>query len=603
MNNLKKNKLIYEQKLKESENKLLFLNKKISLFSNVRLGLFTGTIITGAGAIWGDWFSLWTAALPFVLFAATVFIHDYFFRLHKQEESVRDFYKNGLLRMNEKWAGKGNIATDYEDASHIYAGDLDIFGKGSLFEYMCTAGTRAGEEQLARWLCKSSTAIDIIDRQGAVKELKNMVDLRRDIFIASNKMRSILNPLKLKEWALAPPAVNKTSAFIWRILFLFLALLALFSSVLCFYSDFGLAFLAGVAIAEWITGRIFLKYQHQILSGLEGPRRQLKVMSDILLCFENADVKSSLLLSLKKKLIEPDRASAKVYGLGRIMDWLDQAKNQVFAPIAFLLMWIPHFSLIVEKWRVSNGNSINDWIEAAGHLEALCSISGYAFEHPDDIFPEIVNDNKKNPVFYASKLGHPLISKNESIQNDVKLDKENAVMIVSGSNMSGKSTYLRTIGINAVIAMAGGPVRALTMMMTPVNIGSTIRIQDSLQKGASRFYAEISTLKEIVDLAKNREKPLLFLLDEIFHGTNSHDRKIGAEAVIYQLVESGSIGLVTTHDLTLASMIEKMGSRARNVHFDDQVKDGVLHFDYTLKEGPVTRSNAIELMRTVGLDV
>ena len=199
-------------------------------------------------------------------------------------------------------------------------------------------------------------------------------------------------------------------------------------------------------------------------------------------------------------------------------------------------------------------------------------------------------------------VGHPLLPRSSCVRNDVQLGDGLQVHIVSGSNMSGKSTWLRTIGINAVLAMAGAPVCAESLSMTPFAIGSTIRILDSLQKGTSRFYAEIRTLKEIVELSKG-SCPLLFLLDEIFHGTNSHDRRIGAEAIIRELVRAGAVGLVTTHDLALAKMVDTMDGRGRNVHFEDSVEEGLLHFDYRLKDGPVTRSNAIELMRSVGLHV
>jgi len=293
------------------------------------------------------------------------------------------------------------------------------------------------------------------------------------------------------------------------------------------------------------------------------------------------------------------RASLRVAGLGRLVDRLDWSKNQFFAPFAFLLMWRGHGALALETWRHENGSRIGPWLDAAGRLEALCSLAGFAFEHPDYAFPTMTEGS---PRMAGRAVGHPLLPRSSCVRNDVQLGDGLQVHIVSGSNMSGKSTWLRTIGINAVLAMAGAPVCAESLSMTPFAIGSTIRILDSLQKGTSRFYAEIRTLKEIVELSKG-SCPLLFLLDEIFHGTNSHDRRIGAEAIIRELVRAGAVGLVTTHDLALAKMVDTMDGRGRNVHFEDSVEEGLLHFDYRLKDGPVTRSNAIELMRSVGLHV
>jgi DNA mismatch repair ATPase MutS len=196
-----------------------------------------------------------------------------------------------------------------------------------------------------------------------------------------------------------------------------------------------------------------------------------------------------------------------------------------------------------------------------------------------------------------------LIPETRNVRTDLKLsDEERRVLIVSGSNMSGKSTLLRTVGINTVLALAGAPIRARRLRLTPLQVGASIRIQDSLQAGASRFYAEITRLRQIVELTEG-ELPVLFLLDEILHGTNSHDRRIGAEGVVRGLIERGAIGLITTHDLALARIAEELAPRAANVHFEDHLEEGKMTFDYRLRPGVVERSNALELMRSVGLEV
>ncbi|MGH9835770.1 MAG: MutS-related protein, partial [Blastocatellia bacterium] len=232
-------------------------------------------------------------------------------------------------------------------------------------------------------------------------------------------------------------------------------------------------------------------------------------------------------------------------------------------------------------------------------IEALGSLAGYAYEHPLDPFPELIEGEV---CFDGEALGHPLIAESRSVRNDVRLDSQLQVLIVSGSNMSGKSTLMRTIGVNIALALAGAPVRAKSLRMSPLAIGASIHILDSLQSGASRFYAEIMRLRQIVELTKS-DLPLLFLLDEILSGTNSHDRRIGAEAVVKGLVERGAIGLVTTHDLALTKIVETLGERAANVHFEDHLEDGRMVFDYKMRPGVVQRSNALELMRTVGLEV
>ena len=255
------------------------------------------------------------------------------------------------------------------------------------------------------------------------------------------------------------------------------------------------------------------------------------------------------------------------------------------------------------------------WLDAAAELEALSSLAGYAFEHPEDPFPEVLDlDPARGAVLRGEALRHPLLP--AAVPNDVSLGGDGPrVLLVSGSNMSGKSTYLRTVGVNVVLALAGAPVRAARLALTPLHAGATLRIQDSLQAGKSRFYAEITRLKELADLAAG-DLPLLFLLDEILHGTNSHDRRIGAEAILHGLVAKGAIGLVTTHDLALTELARQTAGRVgegpagatqaaplANAHFEDQVKDGEIAFDYRLRPGVVAHSNALALMRAVGLRV
>jgi len=228
----------------------------------------------------------------------------------------------------------------------------------------------------------------------------------------------------------------------------------------------------------------------------------------------------------------------------------------------------------------------------------LSALAGYAYEHPGDPFPELSQDT----CFDGEALGHPLIPEARCVRNDLHLGGALCLLIVSGSNMSGKSTLLRTVGTNAVLALAGAPVRARRLRLSPLAVGASIRIQDSLQGGTSRFYAEITRLRQLMDQAQGPLR-LLFLLDEILHGTNSHDRGIGAEAVVRGFVARGAIGLVTTHDLALARVADALAPRACNVHFEDHLDDGKMTFDYRMRPGVVAKSNAVALMRAIGLEV
>lgn len=276
-------------------------------------------------------------------------------------------------------------------------------------------------------------------------------------------------------------------------------------------------------------------------------------------------------------------------------------QNQFYAPIAFLLGLPVHAVHRVEKWRGRIGPHIAGWLEAVGQIEALSSIAGHAFERPDDPFPDI-SDPAAGPCFIAEDVGHPLIAAKECIRNDVRVDGEQQLIMVSGSNMSGKSTLMRTLGINAVLALSGSTVRAKSLRLTPLQIGTAMRVNDSLQQGASLFYQVISRIKSVVELAGSNP-PLLFLLDEILQGTNSHDRRVGAEGIIHQLVRQGAIGLVTTHDMAITRIVDSLKGHAININFEDHLINGRMYFDYRIRPGVVEKSNALELMRMVGLEV
>jgi DNA mismatch repair ATPase MutS len=250
---------------------------------------------------------------------------------------------------------------------------------------------------------------------------------------------------------------------------------------------------------------------------------------------------------------------------------------------------------------------VRRWLTATGEIEALCSLASHAFEHPDDSFPEFSTESH---WLEAEGAGHPLLEEKRVVRNDIRLGEGLHLLVVSGSNMSGKSTLLRTVGVNAVLAQAGAPVRARRMVLSPLAIGASIRITDSLQDGVSRFYAEILRIRQIVELT-NGPLPVLFLIDEFLHGTNSHDRRVGAEALVASLLKRGAMGFITTHDLALAHIADAVSAEGdargtpagANVHFEDQLVDGQIHFDYIMRPGVVRKSNALELMRSVGLEI
>ena len=294
------------------------------------------------------------------------------------------------------------------------------------------------------------------------------------------------------------------------------------------------------------------------------------------------------------------RPSQHIAKLGRLVGRFEDAtRNQFVALFALLFMWFVHIVYRIERWRCTIGSQIPKWLTVVGEIEALSSLARFAYEQPAHRFPDIEDSG---PMIDCQDLGHPLLSEADCIRNDIRLDENLQLLLVSGSNMSGKSTLLRAIGVNVVLALAGSTVRAASMRVSPLVVGTSMRIKDSILDGESHFYAELKRLRLIMDLADG-EPPLLFLLDEILHGTNSHDRRVGSEGIIRRLLKLNAIGLVTTHDLALSEIAEQMSEQAANVHFEDQLVDGQMSFDYRMRPGIVRKSNALSLMRSLGLDV
>jgi hypothetical protein len=580
------------------------------------VGLLVLLLAFGAHLISG-----WWLLLPILVYSVLLYFHERVTRAWHRSLRAVAFYENGLARLRDDWKGRGQSGTRFQDETHPYASDLDLFGMGSLFELLCTARTRTGEDKLASWLLHAATAEEIRARQAAVAELRPLLDLREDLALLGGDVPAGVDFNALAAWGAEPPLLTARWPR-WAALVLGLStttalagwLLTLFGLVDDgtlfgrFFQEtrslpFAFLLVVQLCFAGWFFGRV-----QNVLTAVERRGRDLALLSNVLARLEQAAFTAPRLCELHAALettahphggrhVPP---SERIAQLGNLLDLLHSRRNQLFMPFAYLLLWGTQMAHAIERWRAIAGPAIARWLEVVGQFEALCSLAAYAYENPADPFPEIVTDG--GPCYDGEQLGHPLLPASRCVRNDLHLTEGLRVLIVSGSNMSGKSTFLRTAGINAVLALAGAPVRARHLRLSPLAIGATLRIQDSLQQGRSRFYAEILRVRQIVDLTRG-PLPLLFLLDEIFAGTNSHDRRLGAESIVRGLVEAGALGLVTTHDLSLTHIAEQLGPRAANVHFADHFENGEMKFDYRLQPGVVRHSNALALMRAVGLEV
>jgi MutS domain V len=587
----------YEQRLALRRADATAARRSATRISQARLAVFAlGVVLAGIafGAKRLD--PRWLLA-PALGFAALVIAHDRVLRRRDAREHSVRYYEDAVARLDANFAGRGPSGERFRDAEHPYADDLDLFGEAGLFDLLCRARTAAGEATLASWLLAPAASEEVRGRQQAVRELCPALDLRESLALVGESVASGLHAEALMRWGeSAPPA--PTAALRASI-----AALALLSATLIAATLAGapllIPWLAVLAIGGVVAATQRSRVRRTI-AATEAPARDLALLARLLAIVESQRFESPRLVALREAIATDGiPASRQIARLGRLVEVLDARRNQFFAPIGATLFFTTQVALAIDAWRARCGPALRAWVGATAELEALASLATHAYEHPDDVFPELTDGS---PRFEAEALGHPLLPESRCVRNDVHLGDAPRLLLVSGSNMSGKSTLLRSVGVAAVLAQAGAPVRARRPVLSPLAVGASLRVFDSLKEGHSHFYAEIRRLRQVVELTTGAS-PVLFLLDEILHGTNSHDRRIGAEAVVRNLVARGAIGLVTTHDLALAQIAEDLGTKAANVHFEDQVEDGVMRFDYRMRPGVVTRSNALALMRAVGLEV
>jgi hypothetical protein len=590
------------------------LGARSRLVSNLR-GLAFGTlVIPGLFALLGQAATATgpIAAAGGIAFVLLVVWHA---RVIEAEENARRWARvnrDALARVQDRWRELPEDGRRFLRGGPPFAEDLDLFGAGSLYQRMSVAHTRFGQDALARCLSNPFGAPEIAARQAAVRALVPALDERQRLEAnalavvdpqASGRRGSAAkeapDPEPLLVWAESAPVIAKRAALVWAARLLPPATLAgLAASLLLGLPALAwtvplLAQILVVFSVREATSRAF-----NAVSSTEGAFLRYGAMLEVL---ERLEASSGLLDELKARVTGSGRrASEAMRDFRSAVGWFDLRHNGLVHPFAnALLLWDIHCTLGLERWQTRHGKQARGWFEALGQLEALSSLAGLAHDEPALVFPEVIDGPA---VFEAEALGHPLIAPSIRVQNDVSLPRPGTALLVTGSNMSGKSTLLRAIGLGAVMALAGGPVCARRLKLSFFLVRTSIRISDSLSKGVSHFYAELERLKSVVD-ASSGSQPVLFMLDEILHGTNSRERQIGARWVIAELLERGATGAVSTHDMGLCRLSDDLMTRVEQVHFREAVESGKMTFDFKLRPGPVTEGNALRLMRTIGLDV
>ena len=532
------------------------------------------------------------------LFIGLVVWHERVARRQKSAAASAAYYRRGLDRLGTAWRMGGDPGDRFRDENHLFAADLELFGPSSLFQYLSTASTETGAATLAAWLLAPAEPGVIALRQGAARELASRPGFRHDLAVAGHQASGALDSVALRRWLESEPLgiPGWTGPVAAALAFANVTLLgaALAGGVRGIVPAVSLVL--SLLVTAWVGARV-----RRSLAFAGRPVRELDRLTALLRRSSEERFTSPRLIELSG--VWTARRGTPAWGaIGRLTlmaDLADARGNQLFAPVAAVLLLGTQVGTAIERWRLRWGPDALRWLEAVGELEALASLGTFAFDRPDAVWPVVGEDG--GAVAFGG-LAHPLLPADQAVRNDFQLGDPVRLAVVSGSNMSGKSTFLKALGVNLTLAYAGGPVVALRCDTGRFDLGASLVLRESLLEGRSRFYAEILRLKAIVTMAE-AGRPVLFLLDELLSGTNSHDRAQGARSILEGLVARGAIGVITTHDLALATVADGLGARGANWHLEDQFVDGRLVFDYRLKPGVVRTSNALALMRAVGLAV
>lgn len=485
-------------------------------------------------------------------------------------------------------------------AGHPYAADLDIFGRSSLYQLLNRTSSEQGNETLARWLLAPSPVSELVLRQQAVQELSLLTRWRQQ-WQAYGQTEGITRSTeqKLLQWIQAP--IHFTGKPAWRILRVAVPLILFSLLALNITAILPAAIFWGVTFLFFILTGAFSRKITPLYDQLNKVAPETGTLYLSMKWIESQAFESPLLQQLQQACQHNHgQASAAIRELKAILDRFDLRLNPlVFFFLNTFLFWDLHQVLLLEQWKTRHRPQVQQWFHTLAEMEALCSLATLRFNNPTWCFPVF---SSKPGTLITTALGHPLIEHRKRVCNDFSTGGTGQLSLITGSNMAGKSTFLRSAGINIVLAMMGAPVCASSFELYPVQACSSMRISDNLEESTSTFYAELKKLKYIID-AVNRGETIFILLDEILRGTNSADRHAGSKALIRQLLLHKATGMIATHDLELAKMADAFPGQLHNYHFDVQVAGDELYFDYKLKAGVCHSMNASLLMKKIGIEM
>lgn len=591
----------FAERIAQFEREIKLVNGKLDRIAWVRLLVF---LLAGGFEVWSWWQNGWLwLPILFLGFGAFVVVVKWN-EVVSEEKAYLELKKSineGEIRRLDGNLDGFDEGADFESPAHPYSADLDLFGKHSLFQLLGRAHTRYGRETLANWLLMAADPEEVKARQIAAAELAEQVDWRQEFQATGMRGKHPGDSLDiLRAWMKEKPLLTERPIF--RFIPFVLPALTLAASVLWGMDQLHWAMPLGLLALHVGINRSIKNYGEEVFAGVSGRAKFLRSFATLIQQIDESEATSSFVQQRKQRLAKDGKPAHKeIESLGKILLRLELRLNGLpYFIMNALFFWdIVHISQL-EKWKARQGEHVLDWFRVIGEVEAIASLAALRFAHPEWHVPEVVG----GPVQISGEaIGHPLLPAESRVANPIDLPAPGTIWLITGSNMSGKSTYLRTIGINAVLALSGAVSCAKRLRISSLQIASSMRTMDSLEENTSSFFAELKRLKLVIELVESG-KPVLFLLDEILKGTNSKDRHAGARALIKQLHRHGGAGLVSTHDLELADLEVQMKGALKNYSFNCEVTpEGGLDFDYTLTDGLCRSMNATALMKTMGIEM
>lgn len=590
---------IYEQRIVSLSAERKQSVSKQQVFGWSRFGI----AIAFAVAVYVLYKGPWQTLVPILAILIAIFLRLVALA-GRNNETIRNLDR--LLKINaEEISILGGYYTNRPDGAtlvpheHGYAEDLDIFGRASIYQYLNRTSSEQGSRLLADWFLAPASATTILDRQTSAKELSESYVWRQQLIAhgIANPI-SIVTEERVLEWLKEPPTFNSPALKWVRYILPGIMLGVLLIYLLDFIPG---PIFTGIAFIFFIIAGLFSLKIIPLHRELNKVAKEMQTLSQSLKTIEELKPKAAALQALQSELVNANgQASAIISELTAILERLDVRMNPfVHVFLNTFLFWDLQAAMQLNAWHKKHAADIPDWFKALAEMEALCSVAAIYFNHPDFTTPLLV---KEPGALAGREIGHPLLPSAKRVTSSFETRDLAKLALITGSNMAGKSTFLRSIGVNIVLAMMGAPVCAKSFSLFPMRVMSSMRIKDNLEESTSTFYAELKKLKQIIEAA-NRHEHIYILLDEILRGTNSLDRHTGSEALIRQLIRENAVGILATHDLQLAELAAEYPQNLSNYHFDVQIKGEELYFDYKLKDGVCTSMNASILMRQIGIEM